>query len=102
MLTRPTPGLEERVKSTQLLQELVKWLPPDLFLTCLSRVSAFVSHHPLRGRLKASGVRPARAFWTHCEGICQEINPQVSYLPSAASGKQKVWRIGRAQMSVSR
>lgn len=38
VLMRPTPGLEERVKSTQLLQELVKWLPPDLFRTCLSRV----------------------------------------------------------------
>lgn len=38
VLTRPTPGLEERVKSTQLLQELVKWVPADLFRTCLSRV----------------------------------------------------------------
>ena len=38
VLMRPTPGLEERAKSTQLLQELVKWLPPDLFRTCLSRV----------------------------------------------------------------
>ena len=46
VLTRPTPGLEERVKSTQLLQELVKWLPPDLFLTCLSRVTASVSDLP--------------------------------------------------------
>ena len=50
VLTRPTPGLEERAQSTQLLQELVKWLPPDLFLTCLSRVSAFsvlASNRPL-------------------------------------------------------
>ena len=46
VLTRPTPGLEERAQSTQLLQELVKWLPPDLFLTCLSRVSASVSAPP--------------------------------------------------------
>ncbi len=38
VLMRPTAGLEERAKSTQLLQELVKWLPPDLFRTCLSRV----------------------------------------------------------------
>lgn len=38
VLTRPTPGLEERVKSTQLLQELVKWVPADLFRTCLTRV----------------------------------------------------------------
>ena len=38
VLMRPTSGLEDRVKSTQLLQELVKWLPPDLFRTCLSRV----------------------------------------------------------------
>ena len=46
VLTRPTPGLEERAQSTQLLQELVKWLPPDLFLTCLSRVSASVPAPP--------------------------------------------------------
>lgn len=39
VLMRPTPGLEERAKSTQLLQELVKWLPPDLFRTCLTRVN---------------------------------------------------------------
>lgn len=38
VLTRPVPGLEERVKSTQLLQELVKFVPPDLFRTCLTRV----------------------------------------------------------------
>lgn len=38
VLTRPTPRLEERVKSSQLLQELVKWVPPDLFRTCLTRV----------------------------------------------------------------
>ena len=46
VLTRPTPGLEERAQSTQALQELVKWLPPDLFLTCLSRVRASVSAPP--------------------------------------------------------
>ena len=38
VLKRPVPGLEERVKSTQLLQELVKFVPPDLFRTCLTRV----------------------------------------------------------------
>ena len=53
VLTRPTPGLEERVKSTQLLQELVKWLPPDLFLTCLSRVSAYLLDPPWGGSLQA-------------------------------------------------
>ena len=46
VLTRPTPGLEERAQSTQALPELVKWLPPDLFLTCLSRVRSSVSAHP--------------------------------------------------------
>ena len=40
VLTRPSPGLEERVKGSQALQELVKWLPPDLFRTCLTRVRA--------------------------------------------------------------
>jgi hypothetical protein len=48
VLTRPTAGLEERAKSTQLLQELVKWLPPDLFRTCLTRVRAFFCPHSLR------------------------------------------------------
>lgn len=45
VLMRPTAGLEERAKSTQLLQELVKWLPPDLFRTCLSRVCASHGMH---------------------------------------------------------
>ena len=41
VLTRPTPGLEERVKAAPALPELVKWLPPDLFRTCLTRVRGF-------------------------------------------------------------
>ena len=40
VLMRPTAGLEERAQRTQALPELVKWLPPDLFRTCLSRVRA--------------------------------------------------------------
>ena len=40
VLTRPAPGLEERVRAAAALQELVKWLPPDLFRTCLTRVRA--------------------------------------------------------------
>ncbi|KAK9817254.1 hypothetical protein WJX72_011915 [[Myrmecia] bisecta] len=36
ILTRP--GFEERAKSTTNLQELVKWLPSDLFRTALARV----------------------------------------------------------------
>ena len=50
VLTRPSPGLEERVKGSQALQELVKWLPPDLFRTCLTRVRT-------RPRLLADAAR---------------------------------------------
>lgn len=48
VLTRPTPGLEERVKSTHLLQELVKWVPADLFRTCLTRVRSLPQHFTAR------------------------------------------------------
>ena len=41
MLTRP--GFEERLKTGSTLQELVKWLPPDLFRICLAQVGT--EHH---------------------------------------------------------
>ena len=65
VLTRPTPGLEERAQSTQALPELVKWLPPDLFLTCLSRVRASVSAPPCLAHdvLASDQYCPAQA-WT--------------------------------------
>ena len=64
VLTRPTPGLEERAQSTQLLQELVKWLPPDLFLTCLSRVSDPFSAPPWSAHdvLASDQYSPAQAY----------------------------------------
>lgn len=37
ILTRQ--GLEGKARSTSMMQELVKLLPPDLFRTCLARVS---------------------------------------------------------------
>lgn len=37
LLTRS--GFEERVKATSNMQEMLKWLPSDLFRTCLARVS---------------------------------------------------------------
>lgn len=37
LLTRP--GFEERVKGSSNMQEMLKWLPSDLFRTCLARVS---------------------------------------------------------------
>lgn len=37
VLTRA--GLEEKARSTTILQEIVKWLPPDLYRQCLARVS---------------------------------------------------------------
>ena len=37
VLTRQ--GLEGRARSTSMMPELVKLLPPDLFRTCLARVS---------------------------------------------------------------
>ena len=36
LMTRP--GFEERVKGTSNTQEMLKWLPSDLFRTCLARV----------------------------------------------------------------
>ena len=36
MMTRP--GFEERAKGSANLQEILKWLPSDLFRTCLARV----------------------------------------------------------------
>lgn len=36
LLTRP--GFEDRLKASSTLQELVKWLPPDLFRVCLAQV----------------------------------------------------------------
>ena len=36
ILTRQ--GLEAKARSTSMMQELVKLLPPDLFRTCLARV----------------------------------------------------------------
>ena len=38
VLTRQ--GLENKARSSSMVQELVKLLPPDLFRTCLARVSA--------------------------------------------------------------
>ncbi len=37
ILTRQ--GLENKARNTSMVQELVKLLPPDLFRTCLARVS---------------------------------------------------------------
>ena len=37
LLTRP--GFEERVKGSSNMQEMLKWLPSDLFRTSLARVS---------------------------------------------------------------
>lgn len=39
VLTRQ--GLEGKARGTSMVQELVKLLPPDLFRTCLARVSPF-------------------------------------------------------------
>lgn len=36
VLTRS--GLEERVRNTTILQEILKWLPADLYRQCLSKV----------------------------------------------------------------
>ena len=36
LLTRP--GFEERVKANTNMQDMLKWLPSDLFRTCLARV----------------------------------------------------------------
>ena len=53
ILTRQ--GLESKARSTSMVQELVKLLPPDLFRTCLARVR-FLKHlsSPLNGDAAAS------------------------------------------------
>lgn len=37
VLTRA--GLEDKARSTTILQEILKWLPPDLFRQCLAKAS---------------------------------------------------------------
>ena len=39
LLTRP--GFEDRVKGSSNMQEMLKWLPSDLFRTSLARVSEY-------------------------------------------------------------
>ena len=54
VLTRA--ALEDRARHCTLLQEIVKWLPPDLFRTCLARVSeAFAPHTRI---LKKNAIPP--------------------------------------------
>lgn len=43
ILTRQ--GLESKARNTSMVQDLVKLLPPDLFRTCLARVSTSDSNH---------------------------------------------------------
>lgn len=43
ILTRQ--GLESKARSTSMVQELVKLLPPDLFRTCLARVRSSRTLH---------------------------------------------------------
>ena len=45
LLTRP--GFEERLSASTTLQELIKWLPPDLFRLCLSQASCSKDLHKL-------------------------------------------------------
>ncbi len=48
LLTRP--GFEERLSAGNTLQELIKWLPPDLFRLCLAQVHCIIDRchaHPL-------------------------------------------------------
>ena len=43
LLTRP--GYEDRIKTTTNMQEMLKWLPSDLFRTCLARVGPVTDKH---------------------------------------------------------
>lgn len=45
VLTRS--GLEDKARSTTILQELVKWLPANLYRQCLARVSRHMHILPL-------------------------------------------------------
>ena len=64
LLTRP--GFEERVKGTSNMQEMLKWLPSDMFRTCLARVSL------------------SALFHCHCQGIAQQILSEHAWLCSHA------------------
>ena len=78
MMTRP--GFEERAKGSANLQEILKWLPSDLFRTCLARVCK----HELRCDLQLIG--PERML--HC---CTHANvSNAAHLPAAAMGCQSL------------
>lgn len=63
-------GFEERTKATANLQEIVKWLPSDLFRTCLARVRP-PALAPLTGDISTFRIVPPgvvsqqfpRALW---------------------------------------
>lgn len=74
LLTRP--GFEERVKGSSNMQEMLKWLPSDLFRTSLARVRADAERQLL-------AVREADAF---CNAGCSVIHQCLQYaLPMIAS-----------------
>ena len=56
ILTRQ--GLEGKARSTSMVPELVKLLPPDLFRTCLARVCNAFSDHPIIYSVLKKGSAP--------------------------------------------
>ena len=60
ILTRQ--GLEGKARSTSMVQELVKLLPPDLFRTCLARVSVLLTCPKARSMTFSSGCRAVSVY----------------------------------------
>ena len=78
MMTRP--GFEERAKGSANLQEILKWLPSDLFRTCLARVRK----HELRCDPQLISLERM----LHC---CTRANASsAAHLPAAAMGCQSL------------
>lgn len=77
LLTRP--GFEERVKGSSNMQEMLKWLPSDLFRTSLARVSTHAERRLLTAR-HPEALRKCRCRDAVVVAICstyQGLRPHV-------------------------
>ena len=68
ILTRQ--GLESKARNTSMVQDLVKLLPPDLFRTCLARVSTSYNNqeHTIIKSTQRIMLKPCRVK-RHCRSV---------------------------------
>jgi len=98
LLSRPGAGGEERARSTQLLQELVRQLPSEQFRTCLSQ-----ARPRRRGRRRCASRASAahrRAAAEHAVPACRMHAPSLPTAcllsfgdgNSGAGSPRRAWR----------